>query len=935
MRRLHFGLREALCALLLPHAFDSEERAFCSRETKMDHPNASQASFAHLNQLHNSQLHNRRLRPPDLETMGLGDENRTPLRPNTERPRRRDSKLLGLFSRQKSTADLPMPQPQPQPAFSSSARELELPPRGGLRASLAEISHWPYALQSTRSEAALLDPTIPSQLSPSPAHHRPPPPPKPIRSPSFKNNSMPVPNPPSLPPARSTRGALATWDPPPLFQGYPQAIRYIELPACTQSAEAILRMNGRGPADQTEAVPDRTRDKGKRRHRRASSGNFLKADWTTKIYILVTSGYLLQYSGEGSFDRLPEKILPLGKESAAFASDVILGKHWVVQVSASMDSDGTATTDPRASILSRLPFRGPERRQASHFLMVFESAEEMDQWIAILRREIEHLGGKKNLSETGRPKADDERLELRTQASQRTLVLRDPGRFARPTVLDGDRWGIDEHPNLQDTQSTILTDSDTATDHQSFDEEMSATNSTTSHDGRQLENLRDGSNRLSFISSSQRTFLTSEGTSPACSPSRTSFSSQIEDGPFSNDGLLTEAKPRPNAHAILQRRMSMQAANPFADIQMAPQSQSSRPSRTCYLDGTHQSVTNTYCTRNFSMPHSANKRFSMISSPGSSPEPALELSPHATGLSAPPRPSSKRGPPPTLGFSRPLSMVPDHPSPISPPVLRKKNGDNRQWGLGANGPEPRSIFQIWAQEDSTKSPFAPQEVAGTDEPTRRASVHALMPSRMPRHSPNSQSRQQTHINNTLIVTTPEHGSVRPRSFASPGVSARSETDPQGHSGRAALSAAAFHGSPTPQCRSPPRSNVLSRGVGMIDHGYDGDAVKVNFGRVFYNDNPQELSPQPPPPMTEGPPSRPLPQPPTSQPKQTRQRVVRNSTSVQNLRSDFETVALSRRQSIKHLADGPPPAPPPTCALPPIPSSQGVKGRGRRAQTVAN
>ncbi|TLD08501.1 uncharacterized protein PgNI_07509 [Pyricularia grisea] len=775
----------------------------------MDHPNASQAPFAHLDQLHSSQLQNRRLRPPDMEKMALGDENRTPLRPNAERPRRRDSKLLGLFSRQKSTVDLPMPQPQQlpqsQPAFSSSVRDLELPPRGGLRASLAEISNWPYALQSTRSEVALLDPTIPPQISASPCHHRPPPP-KPSRSPSFTTNSIPVPNPPSLPPARSTRGALATWDPPPLFQGYPQAIRYIELPACTQSAEAILRMNGRSTADQAEAVPDKTRDKGKRKHRRASSGNFLKADWTTKIYILVTSGYLLQYAGEGSFDRLPEKILPLGKDSVAFASDVIPGKHWVVQVSASMDSDGTATADPRASILSRLPFRGPERRQASHFLMVFESAEEMDQWIAILRREIEHLGGKKSLSETGKPKADDERLELRAQASQRTLVLRDPERFARPTVLDGDRWGIDEHTNGQDAQSTLLTDSDTATDHQSFDE-MSTTNSTTSHDGRQLENLRDGSNRLSFISSSQRTFVTSEGTSPACSPSRTSFSSQIEDGPFSNDGLVTEAKPRPNAQAILQRRMSMQATNPFADIQMAPQAQSSRSNRACHLDGTHQNITNTYCTRNFSMPHSANKRFSVISSPGSSPEPALELSPHATGLSAPPRPSSKRGPPPTLGFSRPLSMVPDHPSPISPPgVLRKKNGDNRQWGVGADSPEPRSIFQIWAQEASTKPPLPPQEVTA-DEAARRASVHALMPSRMPRHSPNSQSRQQTHIKNASKVTTPDQGFVRRRSFASPGVSAKSEMNPQSHSGRAASSAAAFYGSPTPQRRSSPRSSV--------------------------------------------------------------------------------------------------------------------------------
>ncbi|EON63650.1 hypothetical protein W97_02878 [Coniosporium apollinis CBS 100218] len=42
-------------------------------------------------------------------------------------------------------------------------------------------------------------------------------------------------------------------------------------------------------------------------------------DLPTKLYILVTSGCLLQYAGEGPSDRLPEKILQLGKDSAAFA----------------------------------------------------------------------------------------------------------------------------------------------------------------------------------------------------------------------------------------------------------------------------------------------------------------------------------------------------------------------------------------------------------------------------------------------------------------------------------------------------------------------------------------------------------------------------------------------------------------------------------------
>src|SRR5690606_3098351 len=121
--------------------------------------------------------------------------------------------------------------------------------------------------------------------------------------------------------------SLAAWDPPPLFQAYPQAIRHAQLPACTHSAEAVLRMSDKrivrddlqSALDDTNRVTDR-----RKKHRRNLSDAL---EWTTKIYVLVTSGYLLQYAGEGSFDRLPERMLHLGKDSAAFASDVIPGRH--------------------------------------------------------------------------------------------------------------------------------------------------------------------------------------------------------------------------------------------------------------------------------------------------------------------------------------------------------------------------------------------------------------------------------------------------------------------------------------------------------------------------------------------------------------------------------------------------------------------------------
>ena len=166
-----------------------------------------------------------------------------------------------------------------------------------------------------------------------------------------------------------------------------------------------------------ERSSEKTGERVRRKHRRNTSGSNFKLDWTTKIYVLVTSGYLLQYAGEGPFDRLPEKILNISKDSAAFASDLIPGKHWVIQVSSAMEPGATQTNDSK-SLFSRLPFRGVERKQTSLFLMVFENAEEMEGWISVLRREIELLGGKKKVSETGDPTTDEDELHLREQTTR-------------------------------------------------------------------------------------------------------------------------------------------------------------------------------------------------------------------------------------------------------------------------------------------------------------------------------------------------------------------------------------------------------------------------------------------------------------------------------------------------------------------------------------
>ena len=191
------------------------------------------------------------------------------------------------------------------------------------------------------------------------------------------------------PPTRSS----AAWDPPPLFQAYPQAIKHAQLSASTLSADSIIRISnhkrnnslrdelsqtGTSGDGQAQTAVAKKAEKARRKHRRQVSGSISKSDWTQKIFVLVTSGYLLQYSGDGSFDRLPEKMMQLGKDSVAFASDVIPGKHWVLQISQAMDADGIPAADSR-SLFSRLTFRGADyRRTATSLLLVLNSAEDMD-----------------------------------------------------------------------------------------------------------------------------------------------------------------------------------------------------------------------------------------------------------------------------------------------------------------------------------------------------------------------------------------------------------------------------------------------------------------------------------------------------------------------------------------------------------------------------
>lgn len=552
----------------------------------------------------------------------------------------------------------------------------------------------------------------------------PPKPPKPPKQPKqSKKNDKPV------------RGALATWDPPPLFQSYSQAIKLAQLPTCTTPIENLLRIQGsrdgldmselaRSDSTSTEdtgSIGDKA-DKIKKRHRRNTSGSLMKLDWDNKIYVLLTSGYLLQYAGAGSSDRLPEKILPLSKESAAFASDLIPGRHWVLRVCSVMEAE-PVPVDSR-SMFSRMHFRGTERRDASTFLMVFDNAQDMESWITTLRREIEHLGGKKKLSETGSPKPEE---ADKTDPPRQILPAHDSHDVERlvRAVSPHDIHSFSSRRRESFIASAGLHEAYTPS---ALPDDESMTNSVYSQDSRQLDNLRDSNNRYSHISSGQRTMFTSDtGSSPPCSPARDSFTSNpsnlSEEQLTSWNDMSRDARQRPNASAVHERRQSLQvvaAHHRVAEFHPSPVEQPQQPapqlreSHSDHFD--HNSfptppLSTSPAIPNFSVPHSS-KRFSgVLQTP--SPDNALhypddEQISHLQHVqqyqqdgymppgSPPPRPprsppqgkkqqnyspfptaarhSGRKLPPPALAYSRPLSIVPDQPSPsASPPLSRERS----------------------------------------------------------------------------------------------------------------------------------------------------------------------------------------------------------------------------------------------------------------------
>lgn len=332
------------------------------------------------------------------------------------------------------------------------------------------------------------------------------------------------------PKSDATSRSPTAWDPPSLFHAYPQAVRHVTLRAPSLSAEAILRLNADRSSSSNQRLELYTPEvnvmkfaKEKKLKRPTTLDMLSKGDWMDKTFVLVASGYILQYAGQGPFDRLPEKIMLLSKESAAFASDAIPGKPYVLQISQLSDEDRKLDREASRSVFKGRGLRSQSRRSTSNFLLVFEGPEELSSWMVVVRQQIQSMGGKDYRSDVLRKTAEVESIQdLHQGPSQRSLVERDPNHYSDiPDQVHDVTSGAHAIPPETSTQVVDSVDP-ASTKRQSMATQQSVDSRTTSNAAESinqihLDRLKE-SPRQSYASTAGKTTSTSRDSSPGASP---------------------------------------------------------------------------------------------------------------------------------------------------------------------------------------------------------------------------------------------------------------------------------------------------------------------------------------------------------------------------------------------------------------------------------
>ncbi|KAK2758316.1 hypothetical protein FQN54_004162 [Arachnomyces sp. PD_36] len=675
---------------------------------------------------------------------------------------------------------------------------------------------------------------------------------------------------------------ITSWDPPPLFKAYPQAVKHTSLLAPKLPSDTILRLNGRRGSTATEESvegddsenhdSDKKQKKKDKKESRRLSVSINKGEWSQKIFVLVTSGFLLQYTGDGNFDRLPEKMMQLNKDSVAFASDAIPGKHWVVQISQALDDETVAPERPKG-LFSRLGFQSSNARRVSKsFLLVLENPEDMNAWLVVLRREIDALGGNKYAETPMSAKFVQNKPSLKylkKRDSLRTLSTRpETGTTATGSVTSPITKEVTQydHKKANETPSATSTKRQSMPTRSSVDAPSLSTLATTTD----LDRLRESS-RFSYVSAGTRTIPSSRGSSPGNSPSRANFTVSRRPNldpcaAFRGTSSNTLAPPSSAGRQAVQGRSPVQAEPKLQDPpRSVPSPQPSSPP---------VSRNGSPSAPNFSVP-SFSKRFSMPSTSPKLPPPTSDPTSRSQQPSPIPGRLSSQG---TDGSStsgsdlihdhnnsRPCSTALSEESDTSLPT--SSDGPIRTPSIRSNS---SAGGRVRPKRGSTRE-NAIRNFRSSHPPLSSIALPELSPLIDEFPTPGTGSTRSPH--ESTLLEDSERSKLSPKSTHSRH-SMRAQVQPQ-------------HSTPPPAPAAAPQSPPPSKAPATN---------KARSGSLYF-------CPQSQPNMAPVAESHHSPNGPSSP---------------QNKSSQKKSKRLSARKSLPEFPYGPPIAPPPDCPLPEVP-----------------
>lgn len=464
---------------------------------------------------------------------------------------------------------------------------------------------------------------------------------------SSKSSGSPATSPPAVPtsplPLEQSHGQ-------PFVKALSEAQRHSRLWTSKLSVDSIITMSKWKDVSTPSGfggIVGPKAEKAKEKLRRQISDTITKAGWVSKIYILTAGSlkspsFILQYTPEGHHSRVPERTMQMTKRTVAFVTDAIPGRHWVLQVLNLIEvpAPSTAAATAGQKGRNRMSFKPTDEVVApgptAKMLLIFETADDMEEWLKAIRNEAQCLGGRAPKGETGHVKQASEnepetepKLELKQEPMLDIQQLEPPvsdqpkeassPRYSMQAPSDSDRGSWSQPSNRQSQVYAAPRPSE------------DAGSSVLSKDGKTLESLRN---------SDQYRLSAQFSATSAHSPSN-SYSGSPGQGTFFLDDLLDETEEEQDHEP---KQLS------YRGVTLGPVASPKRPNAKSINER----------RRSFQNIQQPSPLMTEMSRPGS----AGGETAHSTEFAYRPRKKSvRKGPPTALLNAEVLSVVHDQPSP--------------------------------------------------------------------------------------------------------------------------------------------------------------------------------------------------------------------------------------------------------------------------------